>query len=66
MEAPKYPWEGVKSVQYQIRMTPAEKEELERLCAAMGGIKPGRYLLNLHHRVMGRLEGGRECANTDS
>lgn len=59
MEAPKYPWEGVKSIQYQIRLTPAEKQELEKLCNANGGIKVGRYLVNLHHKAMGRLEGDR-------
>lgn len=55
MENKIYPWDGPKTDRLEIRVTPTEKKELEELCRMCGGIGLGRYLVNLHHRAMGRF-----------
>lgn len=58
METAKYPWEGSRTVQTQIRLTPAERDEIEEICRVQGGISIAEYLRRLHHKAMGRLKEG--------
>lgn len=59
-----YPWEGKRTERWEMRLTPAEKQELIEVCRHHGGISITRYLMNLHHKSMGRLsELAREQKN---
>ena len=49
------PWEDVKTERLSIRVTEAEKKELQKVANANGGQSLSRYLLCLHHKEMGRM-----------
>jgi hypothetical protein len=61
MEEPRrqYLWEGPKTARVEIRLTEAEKQDIEDACRERGGISIARHLLGLHHRDRGRLTEAR-------
>ena len=53
----KHSWIGKKTEFFSIRCTPEEKIEIQRCAQQLGGLGVSRYLINLHHRNLGRLGG---------
>lgn len=58
METATFPWDGVRSERIEIRVTPAELEEIRDICQKSGGISMITYFRTLHHKAMGRLKEG--------
>lgn len=58
MSTEKYPWEGNRDQQMQIRLTLAEREEVQEICRQRGIKSVGEYLRQLHHKSLGRMKEG--------
>lgn len=52
----KYPWQGASTYSVQVRLTEAERKEVDDICQRRGGVPMARYFRMLHHKAMGRLE----------
>ena len=60
MEQEKFPWEGKKTANVVITMTPAERDEVAAEAKRNGGMSISVYLRRLHHKAMGRIQEGGE------